>query len=101
MKHTQGPWRINNNIGRKGELGIVADDAPCIIAIMGNAEAWPEEAGANATLIAAAPKLLGVCKWINDRIAEFGNIDLIRDEEVIEQLQQAIAEVEESEQPHA
>jgi len=26
-KHTPGPWKINNNIGRKGELGIIADAA--------------------------------------------------------------------------
>jgi len=61
-KHTPGPWRLNNNIGRKGELGIVADDAPCIIAIMGNAKEWPVEAQANARLIAAAPALLEACK---------------------------------------
>jgi hypothetical protein len=46
------------NIGRKGELGVMADEAPCIIAIMGNQRAWPLEARANARLIAAAPELL-------------------------------------------
>jgi len=55
---TPGPWEINNNIGRKGELGIVAEAAPCIVAVMGNAGAWPAEAKANAALIAAAPDLL-------------------------------------------
>lgn len=57
-EHTAGPWTIHNNIGRKGELGILADKAPCIIAIMGNAKEWPVEARANARLIAAAPELL-------------------------------------------
>lgn len=55
---TPGPWEIHNNIGRKGELGILADGAPCIIAVMGNQKAWPLEAKANARLIAAAPDLL-------------------------------------------
>ena len=58
MEHTPGPWKLNNNIGHKGELGILADAAPCIIAIMGNQKAWPIEAEANANLIAAAPDLL-------------------------------------------
>lgn len=57
-RHTPGPWATHNNIGRKGELGIVAGGAPCIIAIMGNAKEWPVEAEANAQLIAAAPELL-------------------------------------------
>ena len=61
-EHTPGPWKINNNVGRKGELGIIADAAPCIIAIMGNAKEWPVEAQANARLIAAAPALLEACK---------------------------------------
>ena len=63
-KHTSGPWKISNNIGRKGELGIIADAVPCIIAIMGNAKEWPMEAKANARLIAAAPMLLDVIKQI-------------------------------------
>jgi len=58
MKHTPAPWKIHKNIGKKGELGIVADAAPCIIAVMGNQREWPEEAEANARLIAAAPELL-------------------------------------------
>ena len=65
-EHTPGPWKINNNVGRKGELGIIADAAPCIIAIMGNAKEWPVEAQANARLIAAAPALLEACKVVYD-----------------------------------
>ena len=57
-KHTPAPWRIHKNIGRKGELGVTADSAPCIICTMGNAEVWPDLATANARLIAAAPALL-------------------------------------------
>lgn len=64
--HTPGPWEIHDNIGRKSELGIVADAAPCIIAVMGNAKAWPAEARANARLIAAAPDLLAACQRIVD-----------------------------------
>ncbi len=56
-KHTPGPWRTNHNIGRKSELGITADAAPCIIATMANAKEWPAEARANARLIAAAPEM--------------------------------------------
>ncbi len=55
---TPGPWRIHNNIGRKSEIGVTADAAPCIIAIMGNSKEWPVKANANAKLIAAAPMLL-------------------------------------------
>jgi hypothetical protein len=58
--YTPGLWSVNNNIGRKGEMGIVADNAPCIIAIMGNQKKWPVEAEANARLIAAAPEMLEV-----------------------------------------
>lgn len=46
----------------KGELGIIADKAPCLIAIMANAKAWPLEAKANAQLMAAAPELLAELK---------------------------------------
>jgi hypothetical protein len=66
---TPGPWTIDNKIGRKSQLGIVADAAPCIIAVMGNAEAWPVEAQANAKLIAAAPDLLTACKALVDCLA--------------------------------
>lgn len=55
---TPGPWTIHNNIGKNGELGILADKAPCIIAVMCNREAWPAEAHANAMLISQAPAML-------------------------------------------
>lgn len=57
-RHTPGPWKMHSNIGRKSEPGVIADAAPCIIAIMGNHKEWPVEAEANARLIAAAPELL-------------------------------------------
>ena len=57
---TPGPWQVHANIGRKSELGIVADAAPCIICTMhgGKANEWPTITRANARLIAAAPDLL-------------------------------------------
>jgi hypothetical protein len=64
MKHTPGPWKTNKNIGRKGELGVVADSAPCIICIMGNADAWPVEAQDNARLISACPDMYEALSWI-------------------------------------
>ena len=72
MAHTQGKWEVCNNIGKKGEIGIVADEAPCIIAIMGNSKEWPEEAKTNARLIAAAPLLLEACKAFMDCIGKNG-----------------------------
>lgn len=57
-KHTPGNWAVNRNVGRKSELGIVADDAPCVIAIVTGEAHWPAIAQANARLIAAAPELL-------------------------------------------
>lgn len=74
-KHTPGPWKTHDNIGRKGELGIIADVAPCIIAIMGNAKEWPREAEANARLIAAAPDLLKACKKILAEIKEHKSLN--------------------------
>ena len=53
-EHTKTPWVLHRNIGKKSALGIVADDAPCIIATMGNQRAWPKEAQANATFIVRA-----------------------------------------------
>jgi hypothetical protein len=53
-EHTPTPWRTHDNIGLKCEPGIVADAAPCIIAIMGNNKEWPVEAKANAAFIVLA-----------------------------------------------
>ena len=63
-KHTPGPWSIHTNIGRKGSVGVTADAAPCIIAIMGNDKQWPVEAHNNAALIAAAPDLLAALQRV-------------------------------------
>ena len=57
-KHTPGPWKVNANVGKRGELGIVADAAPCVIAHGMSEKHWPEIAQANAALIAAAPEML-------------------------------------------
>jgi hypothetical protein len=55
-KHTATPWQVHDNCGRKGEIGILADDAPCLIAIMANGGRgeWPIEAKANAEFIVRA-----------------------------------------------
>ena len=71
---------IHNNIGKKSEIGVIADEAPCIIAIMGNQKAWKEEAAANARLIAAAPELLAATKrminWLEGLSDEIDIIDM-------------------------
>ncbi len=53
-EHTPLPWKAHSNIGKKSELGIIADAAPCIICTMSNAKAWPTEAKANAAFIVEA-----------------------------------------------
>ena len=57
-QHTPGPWEVHKNVSKKGELGIIADSAPCVIAHGMSEKHWPEIANANARLIAAAPELL-------------------------------------------
>ena len=52
-KHTPAPWKVHKNIGKKSEIGIIADEAPCSICTMSNAKEWPLEAEANAALIPA------------------------------------------------
>ena len=56
--HTPGPWSVHNNVGKKGELGIVADSAPCVIAHGMSEKHWPEIAQANAQLIACSPDMV-------------------------------------------
>jgi hypothetical protein len=72
---TPGPWHVHTNIGRKGETGVIADGAPCIIAIMGNQKEWPAETANNAQLIAAAPELLEALEfcytWLENMRHEF------------------------------
>lgn len=60
--HTSEPWQLHNNIGRKGGVGIIADAAPCIIATMSNAQAWPVEAYSNAERIVSC---VNACQGIN------------------------------------
>lgn len=71
MSHTPGPWEVHTNIGRKSEMGVIADAAPFVICVISNAKQWPIEADANARLIAAAPELLAACealeRWSRDR----------------------------------
>ena len=68
MKHTPGPWEVHSNIGKKGELGIVAESAPCVIAHGMSEKHWPEIAQANAALIAAAPEMLEALKTLADYV---------------------------------
>lgn len=101
--HTPGPWTIHKNIGRKSELGIVAEGAPCIIATMHGARLneWPDIAEANAILIAAAPEMLEALKEAEatifgpiadsisgDQMAETGAYD------VLDTIRKAIAKAE-------
>lgn len=44
------------------------------------------EINANAHLIAAAPTHHELLVWIRDRVEHFGNLDIVRDEEIIERL---------------
>lgn len=53
----------------------------------------------DACLIAAATDLLEACKWVIDRVGEFGNLDTVRDDEVIEALRTAISKAEEENLP--
>jgi hypothetical protein len=86
--HTPGPWHVHTNIGRKGETGVIADGAPCIIAIMGNQKEWPAETANNAQLIAAAPELLEALEEALSVMGEWGEDG---DPEWAEQARAAIA----------
>jgi len=97
-KFTPGPWSINNNIGRKGEIGILADSAPCIIAIMGNQKEWPTEAYKNARLIAAAPRMYGALEMIErdiDTALLYKRISKKTAEDILETISEVMAEIKE------
>lgn len=76
-KHTPGPWTIHGNVGKNGNTGILADKAPCIIAIMGNEKQWPAEALANAQFIVQAcnahENLLTACGYLLSRLKHYTN----------------------------
>ena len=88
--HTPGPWRVNANVGKRGELGIVADAAPCVIAHGMSEKHWPEIAHANVQLIAAAPDLLAALESLYNAApcAKPANSDLW---EALQLTRQAIA----------
>jgi len=69
-QHTPAPWTIHRNIGKKSEIGIVANAAPCIICTMSNAKEWPQEAEDNARLIAAAPDLLEALRYLTIAVSQ-------------------------------
>jgi hypothetical protein len=88
--HTPGPWTsrylekygyIIENID-KGQMqfGKLADVMP----------RGGGESAANAALIAAAPDLLAALSMLIDRMDQYGNIDIIRDEGPIEDARAAI-----------
>lgn len=65
-QHTPVPWAVDENVGAKSELGIVADKAPCVIAHGMSEKFWPDVARANADFIVCAVNchddLLKACK---------------------------------------
>lgn len=90
MKHTPGPWEVDLETGEISAggaiLGIVygAVDYPCC------EEDVDKECKANARLIAAAPKLLKVCKAALEKCSFPVRAALVK-----EQLQIVIKEAEE------
>lgn len=79
-KHTPGPWKVYNNVGRKGEIGVIAEAAPCVIASGFSEKYWPGIASANAELIASAPELLEALQFLLD--CPDLNLDGLEDETV-------------------
>lgn len=78
-KHTPGPWEVSKDdpcrvcVG----LGVVVDedqgDDVCIVQTDTDhyCDQTPGACEANANLIAAAPDLLYVCKWIQKHLTRF------------------------------
>lgn len=74
MKHTPGPWRINQDDRTtvyvlREVLGGAEEPAICATVASGIASLPLAEAEANARLIAAAPDLYEVCKLMLDYMA--------------------------------
>lgn len=69
-KHTPGPWQINAISNEREKISIIDADM-CFVA-----EVWKTYVNgesrqqANASLIAAAPELLEVCKYLVHMIGE-------------------------------
>lgn len=69
--HTPEPWSVHQNVGRKGELGVIADKAPCVIAHGFSEKHWPEVAEANARRIVAC---VNACAGIPTEALEGRNL---------------------------
>ena len=85
MNYTKGEWKKEGNKVKVFGRGTIAicpsptDDEGVL------------EFVANAHIIAAAPSHHELLKWIRDRLEHFGNLDTVRDEEIVEQLDIEIA----------
>jgi hypothetical protein len=94
-KHTQGTWEVTNlehDPERKYNVSIFSTNGKYIAQVNGlNAYArqTPEEIDANARLIAAAPDLLAAALQIIEKFPA-NNLETIRQEEAIRNLQNAI-----------
>jgi hypothetical protein len=90
MSYTQGPWYTRHN-----QISSLESTHGCTIANCNSTSRGipDEEVQANARLIASAPDLYEALTQLLDRLAEFGNIDIIREEEPIENARQAVAKV--------
>ena len=94
-KHTPGPWKVEIVESGKDEVyarikGIAFTDG---IKVGVYKKKLPEEAKANARLIATAPELLGACKEALIDL-EFLKDYIPRDSNSIKRLKQAIAKAE-------
>ena len=70
MKHTPGPWKIDEN--KAYPVGVIQDDEMGLgIAEIGE---WNSRNIANARLIAAAPDLLEACKLAFERLTPKGGV---------------------------
>ncbi len=103
MKHTPGPWVVDDG------MVTMEDQAQQLKEDIGTKRQWvaiglEDEDGfsevvalahpSNALLIASAPDLLETCKQLLNRIDYHGSIDPIREEGPLEDLRQAITKAE-------
>lgn len=79
MKHTPGPWKPDPSLPKV----ILADDGETLAQtyfVYGDKARDTSQAEANARLIAAAPELLELCKYLRNyaRLADLGNDTIAR-----------------------
>ncbi len=94
MKHTRGPWQVEDLVENDYEPRHVKIMGPDGIKMIAKAfyGKTDEECACNAHLIAAAPDLLKSCKDILDCINSYNIIDQINTEDA-KALSEAAAEV--------